>query len=79
MHQRWILFVLLLDADPRDPGCDAARAVVHVYVDELRAGIDAPTRNPGAADHFVACDACRQVLQGLVATAATHDRASHDP
>jgi hypothetical protein len=79
MNRWWIRFGLLLDADPRDVGCDAAQAVVHVYVDELRAGIDAPSRNPGAAEHFVNCQTCGQILQGLVAALLAHGVACRDP
>lgn len=78
MNQWWIRFGLLLDTDPRDVGCNAAQGSVHVYVDQLRAGIDAPSRNPGVAAHFVSCRACGQILQGLVAAFQTRDVACRD-
>lgn len=73
MSAWWIRFGLLLDTDPRDVGCDAVREVVHVYVDQLRAGIDAPMCNPGAAEHFAACERCGQILQGLAAAVHSDD------
>lgn len=68
-----------LAADHRGLACVAAQSVVNVYVDELRAGVDAPSRSPRTADHFVSCRSCGQILQGLVAAVEAHDVLPRDP
>jgi len=77
MSEWWARLRRPLDTDPRGVGCEAALGVVHVYVDLLSVGIDAPTRYPGAAEHYVACDSCSQILQGIVS--AVRDRAVSSP
>jgi len=61
----WIERILV--TDPRDVGCDATRAVLHVYADVLATGNDAEGRYPGVAVHLAACDACAEDLRGLSA------------
>jgi hypothetical protein len=55
-----------LQTDPRDVGCDEARAVLHVYVDLMAAGEDAAARYPGVAAHLLACDPCEEDFTGLL-------------
>ncbi|MEV4262628.1 hypothetical protein [Kribbella sp. NPDC049584] len=62
-----------LTTDPRDVGCDAARAVLHVYVELLAAGIDAAERYPGVASHLAACEACADAADGLLAAVQDED------
>ena len=66
MTEWWSWFQRYLETDPRDVGCDEAMSVAHVYAELLAVGVDAPERNPGAASHFAACDACAQSLCGLI-------------
>jgi hypothetical protein len=61
----WIERILVTDA--RDLGCDATRAVLHVYADLSATGAGAERRCPGAAAHLAACDACAEDLRGLSA------------
>ena len=60
-----------LRTDPRDVGCDEARAVLHVYVDLVANGEDAAWRYPGVAAHLAACGPCGEDFTGLL-TAVTH-------
>ena len=53
-----------------------ASSIVHVYVDLLGVGVDAPARYPEAAGHFVTCDSCGQILQGLVSAVNAYDVAA---
>lgn len=67
----WKWFERFLETDPSDVGCDEAMAVLHVYVDLLATGVDAPDRYPGVASHLAACEACAESLRGLIV--AAHD------
>lgn len=57
----------LLTLDPRDAGCDHARALLHVYAEiaEQDAGA-AEERYPEVAAHLAACGPCEQDLEGLL-------------
>jgi hypothetical protein len=55
-----------LRTDPRDVGCDQAMAVLHIYVDLVAAGDDAPGRYPGVAAHLLACGPCGEDFAGLL-------------
>ena len=55
-----------LRTDPRDVGCDEARAVLHVYVDLMAAGEDAAGRYPGIGAHLLACGPCDEDFTGLL-------------
>ncbi|HEX4290562.1 MAG TPA: hypothetical protein VH021_16685 [Trebonia sp.] len=55
-----------LRTDPRDVGCDEARAVLHVYVDLVAADEDAAGRYPGIAAHLQACGPCNEDFTGLL-------------
>jgi hypothetical protein len=61
----WIDRILV--TDPRDVGCDEARASLHVYADLVAAGADPAERYPGVAARLAACDACSEDLRGLSA------------
>ena len=61
----------LLRTDPRDVGCDEARAVLHIYVDLIVAGEDAAGRYPGVAAHLAACGPCAEDFTGLLAAVAS--------
>jgi len=61
-----------LQTDPRDVGCGQATAVLHIYVDLVAAGQDAPSRYPGVAAHLAACGPCGDDFAGLLA-AVTSD------
>jgi hypothetical protein len=56
-----------LQTDPRDVGCNEAMAVLHVYVDLVAAGRDAPNLYPGVAAHLAACGPCGDDFSGLLA------------
>jgi len=56
-----------LQTDPRDVGCGEATAVLHVYVDLIADGQDAPGRFPGVAAHLAACGPCGDDFAGLLA------------
>jgi hypothetical protein len=56
-----------LRTDPRDVGCSAAIAALHVYVDLIAAGQDAADRYPGVAAHLAACGPCGDDFAGLLA------------
>ncbi|MEV6283955.1 hypothetical protein [Kribbella sp. NPDC051770] len=54
-----------LATDPRDAGCAATSAVLHLYA-ELPAA-DAAERYPGVAAHLAGCAACAENAEGLLA------------
>jgi hypothetical protein len=62
-----------LTTDPRDVGCDEAMQALHVYVDAVRAGDDAPARFPGVAVHLAACGPCGADFEGLLAAVTALD------
>ena len=64
---------MLLSADPDDPGCDGAFAVLDVFVEEELAGLDAGSRHPSIAAHLRACPACRDDYRGLLSAAGEPD------
>jgi hypothetical protein len=66
----WERLERFLRTDPRDVGCDEAMAVLHIYVDLIVAGEDAPGRYPGIAVHLAACGPCSENFDGLL-TAVT--------
>lgn len=57
----------LLGTDARDPGCDAAFAVLDQYADAVRRGEDPRTRYAEFLAHIRHCDACREDAEGLIA------------
>jgi hypothetical protein len=57
----------LLYTDPADPGCDAAIARLHVFVDVVADGGDAAAALPDVAAHLASCPACARDFQGLLA------------
>lgn len=65
-----------LATDPRDVGCDQARAALHVYAELLAAGADAAGQYPGLASHLAACGSCAEAADGL--RAAVQDDAGPD-
>jgi hypothetical protein len=57
-----------LRTDPRDTGCGAAIALLHVYAELIAADPDAAARRyPEVAAHLSACGPCEQDLDGLLA------------
>jgi hypothetical protein len=60
---------MLLPADPDDSGCDAAFAILDVFVEEELAGRDAGYHHPSVAAHLRACPACRDDYHGLLSAA----------
>jgi hypothetical protein len=57
----------LLRLDPRDGGCDHARAVLHGYAELAQRDADAAAeRYPEVAAHLAACGPCEQDLEGLL-------------
>jgi hypothetical protein len=72
----WERFERFLATDPRDVGCDAAVAVLHVYVELLAAGLDAAERHPELASHLAACESCAEDARGLLAAVQDDDRRS---
>lgn len=59
-----------LSTDPRDVGCDAAMAVLHIYVDLTVDGGDPAERYSGVAAHPLACGPCAEDFAGLLAAVA---------
>ncbi|MFD5213331.1 hypothetical protein [Microbacterium sp. NPDC058345] len=78
MTQRWTQFDQRPGTNPLDAECARTLAVLHVYVDLLRLGVDAPARHPRAAAHVVACDSCGRILQGIATAVREHDMRSSD-
>ena len=60
-----------LRTDPRDVGCDEARAVLHVYVDLTVTGGNAAECYPGVAAHLAACGPCSEDFTGLLMAVAS--------
>jgi len=60
-----------LRTDPRDVGCEEARAVLHLYADLVAAGQDAAGRYWGVAAHLAACGPCGEDLTGLLLAVAS--------
>jgi hypothetical protein len=73
----WDRLDAFLQTDPRDVGCDATMEMLDVYAELVAAGSDPTERFPGLHAHFLACGACAQDLEGLLAaiTIATSSRA----
>ena len=67
----WAEVERFLRTDPQDIGCDEAMAVLHVYVDLVRAESSdaAAHRYPGVAAHLRACGPCGEDFDGLLAAA----------
>jgi hypothetical protein len=59
----------LLGTDARDPGCEAAFAVLDEYVDAIRRGDDVRESFAGLLTHIRNCPACREDAEGLLAAA----------
>jgi hypothetical protein len=57
----------LLRTDPRDPGCDDTRHLLHVYADALLERRHPEWRFPGVAIHLEQCRPCADELHGLLA------------
>ncbi|AGL18045.1 hypothetical protein [Actinoplanes sp. N902-109] len=56
-----------LQVDPRDPGCDEAMAVLHVYAERIIADPAAAGRLfPGVTAHLQSCGPCGVDLAGLM-------------
>jgi len=57
-----------LDTDPQDVGCEQAMALLHVYVELVRADPAAAAEQyPGIAAHLRACGPCSEDFDGLLA------------
>lgn len=64
----WSELDRLLQTDPRDSGCQAAMAVLHVYAELVdRDAEEARRRFPGVSAHLQACGPCADDLEGLLA------------
>ena len=63
----WQALDRFLQTDPRDVGCDEARAMLHVYADLVAEGAPAEERYPGIAAHLHACGPCDEDFQALLA------------
>ena len=53
-----------LRTDPEDAGCAQTTELLHVYVEQMLAGIEP---HPAIAAHLQACDPCAQDAEGLLA------------
>jgi hypothetical protein len=62
-----------LATDPSDVGCDEAMAALHLYAELLAADVDAAEHYPGLAAHLVACEACAEDADGLLAAVQDDD------
>ena len=56
----------MLATDPADIGCEAAIALLHVYVDLIAADEGAAREYPGVAAHLAACGPCGEDFEGLL-------------
>jgi hypothetical protein len=74
MTEHWGWLERLLAADAHDVGCDETRAVLHVYVELLAAGVDVTDRHPGVAAHLAACESCMESALGLLVAVQDDDR-----
>ena len=81
----WPQLERFLATDPRDVGCEQARAVLHVYVELVLAGARPERQHPGVAAHLSACGPCNEDFEGLLLAArdmearrAGHDEAAED-
>lgn len=63
----WARLEAFLHTDPRDVGCDVTMDLLDVYAELLAAGHDPGERFPGLHAHLLACDACEEDLEGLLA------------
>ena len=63
----WGRLHTFLHTDPRDAGCDVAMDMLDVYAELVAAGEDANDRFPGLYAHFLACEACAEDMEGLLA------------
>jgi len=62
----------LLGEPGEDPGCDACFAVMDLYAELVAAGRDAAGQLPDVARHLRSCSACREDVEGLIATLLAH-------
>ena len=65
----WPQLDRFLATDPRDVGCEEARAVLHVYVELVLAGARPEREHPGVAAHLSACGPCNEDFEGLLLAA----------
>ena len=59
-----ILLRRFLRTDPEDAGCELTVELLHVYVEQILAGVEPDS---GIAAHLRACDPCAQDAEGLLA------------
>ena len=58
----------LLRADPADHGCDVVAPLFGPYVEMQLSGHDPADRFPEVTIHLRGCAACREDIEGLIAT-----------
>jgi hypothetical protein len=63
----WSELDAFLETDPADVGCDEAMRILHVYVELVASGEDAPASYPGVAAHLRQCGPCSDDFEGLLA------------
>jgi hypothetical protein len=54
-----------LKTDPRDALCGQTMEILHVYVEETAAGVDADALHPEVAAHLESCPPCAEDCEGL--------------
>ncbi|HEY4450396.1 MAG TPA: hypothetical protein VGN13_02235 [Solirubrobacteraceae bacterium] len=72
---RWDALDRFLDTDPEDVGCEQAMALLHVYVELLRADPrSAAERYAGIEAHLRACGPCCEDFEGLLSAVSADQR-----
>jgi hypothetical protein len=71
----WDALDRFLDTDPEDVGCEKAMALLHTYVELLRADPETATgRYAGVEAHLRACGPCGEDFEGLLFAVSAEQR-----
>lgn len=71
----WDALDQFLDTDPEDVGCEKAMALLHIYVELVRADPETATeRYAGVGAHLRACGPCGEDFEGLLCAVSAEQR-----
>lgn len=71
----WYALDRFLDTDPEDVGCEKAMALLHIYVELVRADPEtAAERYAGVEAHLRACGPCGEDFEGLLSAVSAEQR-----
>jgi hypothetical protein len=71
----WDALDRFLDTDPEDVGCEQAMALLHIYVECVRANPKTATeRYAGVEAHLRACGPCGEDFEGLLSAVSAEQR-----